>query len=398
MTTALAILMSASAVGCQVHPDAHAGTPTAAPALTTEFTCDEPTTWSAWIDYTTRFVASDGRIIDRTDGDRSTSEGQAYALFHSLVANDRARFEAILGWTENNLAEGDLNQTLPGWLWGKKDDGTWGVIDANPAADADLWLAYTLLEASDLWDVARYRALGRSVLSQIVEREVVSVEGLGPVLIPAPYGFELEDGRWRLNPSYTPVQITTALAARGEAGPWKEVTQNTVALIRRASRNGFVPDWVIVDESGKVLPDEISPAQSGYESIRVYLWWGLMDDKSPHKRAMRSAVSGPVKHWEKEGFVPEITRLKGPISHAGDAPPGFHHALLSAIENTNARESFLERYASKLLPGTPAQNAQLSYYDFNLILFGQGAEDGRYRFDSEGHLNTPWQSICEEKR
>jgi len=398
MTFALAILLSTTAFGCQAYPEATAGTPNTAHAPMTEYTCDEPTTWSAWGAYTSRFVSADGRIIDRTDGDRSTSEGQAYALFHSLVANDRPRFEAILGWTENNLANGDLNVHLPAWLWGKDDAGEWGVIDANPASDADLWIAYALLEAADLWDVSRYRALGRSVLAQVVEKEIVDVNGLGPLLVPAPYGFQLEDGRWRLNPSYTPLHIVNALAHRGEEGPWHKVTQNTVRLIRKSSRNGFVPDWVIVDENGKVTEDEVLPAKSSYEAIRVYLWWGLLDDDSPHKKSLRASVSGPAKHLETKGFVPEVTRLQGSISHAGAAPPGFHHALLPAIENTTTRESLNRRLASSLISGSSTNNAQLSYYDFNLILFGQGAQDGRYRFDSEGHLKTPWQSICEENR
>ena len=56
--------------------------------------CDA--SWPLWNRYAQTFIAGDGRVIDRSAGDRSTSEGQAYALFFSLVANDRALFQRLL--------------------------------------------------------------------------------------------------------------------------------------------------------------------------------------------------------------------------------------------------------------------------------------------------------------
>ena len=68
--------------------------------------------WPLWNRYAGTFISGDGRVIDRTAGDRTTSEGQAYALFFSLVANDRALFQRLLAWTEQNLAQGDLARFL----------------------------------------------------------------------------------------------------------------------------------------------------------------------------------------------------------------------------------------------------------------------------------------------
>ncbi len=92
-------------------------------------------------------IDSQGRVIDHSAQDRTTSEGQSYAMFFALVDNDRIRFDKLLNWTEVNLAGGDLTQRLPAWSWGKSPDGSWKILDQNPAADADLWIAYSLLEA-----------------------------------------------------------------------------------------------------------------------------------------------------------------------------------------------------------------------------------------------------------
>jgi endoglucanase len=55
--------------------------------------------WPLWQDYSSRFLGEDGRITDFQRAGATTSEGQAYALFFSLVADDRPRFQKILQWT-----------------------------------------------------------------------------------------------------------------------------------------------------------------------------------------------------------------------------------------------------------------------------------------------------------
>ena len=45
--------------------------------------------WPLWESYQARFIDGQGRVIDHTGGDRTTSEGQAYALFFALVTRSR---------------------------------------------------------------------------------------------------------------------------------------------------------------------------------------------------------------------------------------------------------------------------------------------------------------------
>ena len=92
--------------------------------------------WPLWERYAQNAIDPQGRVIDHSAQDRTTSEGQAYGMFFALVANDRTRFDKILGWTEVNLAQGDLTLHLPAWNWGKNPDGSWKTIDPNPASDA----------------------------------------------------------------------------------------------------------------------------------------------------------------------------------------------------------------------------------------------------------------------
>ena len=108
--------------------------------------------WPAWQNYRQAMLSSDGRVIDRSSEQLiTTSEGQSYGLFFALLGNDRESFAKVLRWTQDNLAGGDLNRQLPAWQWGRDKAGHWQVLDSNNATDADLWIAYSLLEAGRLW-------------------------------------------------------------------------------------------------------------------------------------------------------------------------------------------------------------------------------------------------------
>ena len=88
-----------------------------------------------WEAFQKKYIQQDGRVIDyQVKPGITTSEGQAYALFFALVANDQPQFENLLQWTQLHLAQGNLANHLPAWHWGKKADGSWGVIDSNSAS------------------------------------------------------------------------------------------------------------------------------------------------------------------------------------------------------------------------------------------------------------------------
>ena len=207
-----------------------------------ESTCE---IWPAWNSFRSKFVSDEGRVVDRSLQQHvTTSEGQSYGLMFALIANDRASFDLILRWTENNLASGDLTSQLPAWNWGNRADGTWGVIDANAAADADLWIAYALNEAGRLWKIPKYSALAELLAARILREETADIPGLGLVLLPGPKGFHPDDVTWRLNPSYLPIQIMRRFAVLYPDSDWKKIAATSLEIIARTAPYGFAPEWI----------------------------------------------------------------------------------------------------------------------------------------------------------
>jgi endo-1,4-beta-D-glucanase Y len=379
-------LLAAALAAALVAPAARA----AAPAR-----CAGAAPWPHLERYAAAFVSGDGRVIDRTDGDRTTSEGQAYALFFSLVAGDRALFDRLLRWTENNLAQGDLASHLPAWKWGRDRAGRWGVLDANSASDADLWLAYALLEAGRLWAEPRYGELGRRVVANVAAREVSNLPGLGPMLLPAPRGFELDGGRgWRLNPSYLAPQVLRRLAGAGAPGPWSAVLADSLKVYRETARRGFVADWVLYGRRGFAADPTTGPVGS-YDAIRSYLWIGMLSPDDPARAELAAAASGPLRVLAERGELPERIDLRS-LAPRGRAPVGFYAALLPLAAGGGAApaiEARLDGAVKDGLYGDPP-----TYYDQNLALFGRGFAEGRWRFGADGELAPAWEGACSAQR
>ena len=285
--------------------------------------CGAP--WPLWEEFARTHIQTDGRVIDYDAGSISTSEGQSYALFFSLVAGDKKHFDSILKWTNDNLAQGDLSIHLPAWKWGKHSNGTWQILDMNPASDADLWIAYSLFHAAAIWKQASYLDLASALLKNISEREVAVLPGLGSMLLPAPYGFALDTETWRLNPSYLPVQLLRYFSTVDKHGAWNEIALNTARLISATSNRRLVPDWVLYGTQKGFQLDPEQGKYSSYDAIRVYLWWAMLNHRDPLFESLRPYVTGAAQLVPKMPLPERINVSDGTMS--GQAPSGFAAAL-----------------------------------------------------------------------
>lgn len=345
---------------------------------------------SLWKSYVTGFTDNQVRVIDHSAGDRTTSEGQSYGMFFALVANDRAHFDGLLHWTEQNLAAGDLSTHLPAWLWGRGANNQWGVLDKNSASDADLWMAYTLLEAGRAWNEPRYTKIGVALAHRIARQEVVEVPGLGTTVIPGGTGFQ-HGNSYKLNASYVPLQLVLRLNHLIPDGPWGRVAASVPTFISESAPHGFVSDWTEFKPDGGL---QAAPTVGSYDAIRVYLWAGMLDKATPQREAMLKSLSGMASYLRANPLPPAKVRPDGSIEDP-KGPVGFSAALIPfarAIHDEQIRSQQLSRVQSELKPQTGLLGAPPRYYDQNLALFGLGFAQQQFQFDSEGALNLRWKT------
>ena len=288
--------------------------------------------WDLWDAFKTASV-DNARVVDRSDERKiTTSEGQSYALFFALAADDRTTFDALLSWTEQNLSGGDITKTLPAWLWGEdKASRSWKILDTNNAADSDMWIAYNLLEAGRLWKNDGYTAKGRAML-ELLKKEVRTVDGLGDVILPGRVGFE-KNGLVKLNPSYYPLFILKRFAL--EDAYWKKVYDGSLRMLVRSAPSGYAPEWAQFDKSGRLVPPKGSDYEVGsYNAIRTYLWVGMMSPLDPASPVLKKQFRPFLEIVRRMNTPPEeVSVTTGDVSGPG---PAYFGAVLQA---SSARRS-----------------------------------------------------------
>ncbi|KWZ34977.1 cellulose synthase complex periplasmic endoglucanase BcsZ [Burkholderia anthina] len=382
-TLALAVAVTCAAAGMAMH--ARAAPASAADAAAAGCSA----AWPRWDAFKRDFISADGRVIDVGSADsRTVSEGQAYGLFFALVANDRRMFDTILAWTENNLAQGDLSARLPAWLWGRAPDGAWRVLDANAASDADLWIAYALVEAGRLWHERSYTARGALLAKRVLDDETATVPGLGLTLLPGPTGFKLANGQWRVNPSYSPPQVIRALAARlPDDRRWAALASSTARVLLDTAPKGFSPDWALYRAGKGFGPDPDTHAESAYNAIRVYLWAGMLDRADPLAAPLLAKFAPFADHIAAHGAPPEKVDTTTGVAGPNDGNGGFSAAAVPFLD-ARGQHALADAQAARV--ETLARQSAPGYYSSVLTLFGLGWRDGRYRFEADGTLDTRW--------
>ncbi|AFL87741.1 endoglucanase Y [Terriglobus roseus DSM 18391] len=364
--------------------------------------CRAEVPWPLWQQYRARFIDGSGRVIDHSPGanEKTTSEGMAYGMFFALVVNDRPTFDKLLRWTEDNLAGGDLTARLPAWNWGKSPDGEWKPLDTNSASDADLWMAYDLLEAGRLWKDDRLTKLGDVMMDRIAHTEVAVSPSLGTVLLPGPTGFKPQPNTMILNPSYSPPQVLARLKAEQPSGPWEAALDALPRLIAASAPSGFAMDWVL---SGAKTVPSVSPTDlaagnttvapvGGFESIRVYLWLGMADKGTAVVQRSLQSVGGMARLMESTVTPPMQVDAAGTVVNA-DGPVGFSAAVipyLLAVGHKDQATAQANRMAASVDSASGLYGRTPLYYDQNLAMFSNGWTEGRFKFDRDGKLKVKW--------
>jgi endoglucanase len=341
--------------------------------------------WPAWQRFKLLYLSDDGRAVDSSLGTEiTTSTAQSYALFFALVGNDREAFDRILRWTHDRLAASKLDKALPARKWGRADDGSMRVLDGNSAADADLWIAYSLGEAGRLWNEVRYAHLGADVARNILREEVATIPNFGTVLLPGSQGFLTENG-WRLNPSYLSLSVLRGLARQTKEPLWNEIVKCSEQIVLGSACNGFAPDWIELTSSGFVA-DRHSYGVGSYDAIRVYLWSGMLPASDPSRDQLVKALH-PMLETVRERGTPMESVDTGTLEQIGEGPPGFSAALLPMLANARMTATL---QIQRLRAAEGALQSNQSYYSDALALFGLGWLEQRYRFNRAGLLNVRW--------
>lgn len=289
---------------------------------------------TTWENYRDRFIQADGRVIDwENDDQRTTSEGQAYAMLRAVIIDDPDTFEQVLAWGEDNLArrdDGILLDHLWAWKWGPDaapgDAKTWGILDQNFATDADIDAATALIMAARRWKKPAYLSLAKTKLADIWEFSTADIalkdDLSGRYLMPGPLdAFHPSSDTWYLNPSYVAPYGFRMFAQVDRRHDWLELVNTGYRMLEASaqlSELGLPSDWVLLHSDTphyRPLPDTL-PIKSvyGFDAYRV--WWRVALDliwfeSAPAGHYLNDHLAALLNLWAGAEQLPAQINLAG---------------------------------------------------------------------------------------
>jgi len=340
----------------------------------------------SWQAYRHKFIQADGRVIDYQASDRSTSEGQAYAMLRSLLINDPTTFDLTLKWSENNLQRKEGNRQtdhLWCWKWGRNALGIWEASDRNFATDADIDATTALILASRLWRRPEYLQLAKVKLQDLWNLSTAVGAGGKRYLLPGPADAFTTASALHLNPSYLAPYAFRLFAQVDSDHNWLSLVDTSYEVLENSSRLsavGLPSDWVSVDKISNKYeplsqPDKPSAPQSLYSYDAYRVWWRVSLDaawfNSPQARRYLETASQHLQHlWYSQSRLPASIDLQGKalVNYEATSQYAMLYAAMR-LTNTSLANELLQK---KLLPQYKQGiwDDQSAYYTQNLAWLG----------------------------
>ncbi|MCC5605535.1 glycosyl hydrolase [Nostoc sp. CHAB 5834] len=337
----------------------------------------------SWASYRQRFIQSDGRVIDYEASDRSTSEGQAYALLRAVLINDPATFALTLNWSENNLQRqvgGKRTDSLWAWKWGRKEDGNWGVIDSNFASDGDIDAITALVLASRRWHQPEYLKLAKLKLQDLWNLSTISKTQGKRYLLPGPVAAFVPDASTiYLNPSYFAPYAFRIFAQVDPQHDWLSLVDSSYQVLEdsaKLSKVGLPSDWVALNT--KTGQYQTLPASSSLKSLYSFdsyrVWWRLSLDaawfKSPQaQRYLVTSTQHLQKLWSKQSIPARIDLQGKPlVDYEATSQYAMLYAAMQLVEPAIAQELLVKKILPQYKQGIWGD--QSTYYTQNLAWLG----------------------------
>lgn len=369
-------------VNSQISSPAPIRTQTATPIAAQPILDNRQLLEQSWNAYRQRFIQPDGRVIDREADDRSTSEGQAYAMLRAVMIGDRDVFDRTLQWGENNLkrqSNGKPSDTLWAWKWGRNSQGEWTILDTNFASDADIDAITALILASRRWQHPEYLKLARIKLQDLWQLSVVAGEKKR-YLLPGDAAAFQKQNMVQLNPSYLAPYAFRLFAQVDPSHDWLSLVASSYQVLQQASTLstvGLPNDWILLDlKTGAVQPlVQANPgtSQYGFDAYRV--WWRVALDAAWFKEPLaRSYLKKHLKHpqqlWRSQQKIPAQIDLQGnpTATYEATAQYAMLYTALQLIDPVTAQQIKQQKLIPQYRNGFWDNDS--AYYTQNLVWFG----------------------------
>lgn len=338
---------------------------------------------SSWENYKEKFINEDGRVIDPSQSDITTSEGQSYALLRAVWIDDKQTFDKVWQFTKDNLKQPNDNSF--GWRWGKREDGSFGFIAGggeNNATDADSDIALALILASRRWNGEKYLEEVKPILNDLWELNTEIAAGKRYLVA----------GNWAknnqelvLNPSYFAPYAWRIFGKIDKEHDWESLIDPAYELLMQLGKEpldkpkaiGLPPDWVAVNrQTGKITSANLENLTTNYSFDALRIPWRIALDYqwNGDKQALNYLTS---LNFLEQSYALQ-NKLVSSYSHDGQVlsqteNPAMYSSALGyflKVKPELAQKIYQEKIIKLYSNAQDSFNEDLPYYEQNWLWFG----------------------------
>ena len=339
---------------------------------------------TTWKNYTSEYVeAATGRVIDPSRNNVTTSEGVSYTMLRAVWIDDKDTFDKTFSWAKQTLQRKDK---IFSWLFGKKTDGTYGVLTdqggQNSASDADTNIALALVFAAKRWSDPSYLSAAQEIMRGIWEQEVVTIQGV-PYLAADDIEKKSNSGVI-INPSYLEPYAYRIFASVDTTHPWTVLVGSSYDILEKSTHiadgsnvGKMPPDWITIDQkTGALVPNESSGLSSAYSYDALRIPWNIAMDyewfKEPRAKQYLSTLDTLGTSWDKNQKLFSAYGHNGTPVSSTEIPAMYGGGIGYFIVERpwTADRVYRDKILSNFNQDANTWVKPLSYYDDNWIWFG----------------------------
>lgn len=339
---------------------------------------------SSWDEYKERFINEDGRVIDFSADNVTTSEGQSYAMLRAVWMDDQETFDRVWKWTSENLDRPD--DGLLGWRWGMRDDKSYGFLAGggeNSASDGDQDIAFALTLASKRWSKEEYRDQAKAILESLWKINTATANGKR-YLIAGNWAQNREE--LIVNPSYFAPYAWRVFAQVDQDRDWNSLIDPAYELLVRSGSDpldtgkavGLPPDWVtVIRKDGSLRAPSDGNLRTTYSFDAMRTPWRIALDykwyNDPRARQyLESSYGHLYRQYSSNGTLATSYKHNGEVFTQGENPTMYATAIgyFSVVYPELAKRIYEEKIIGVYSNDENSFNDELPYYEQNWLWFG----------------------------
>jgi len=339
---------------------------------------------SSWDAYKTQFIQADGRSIDPSQNNITTSEAQGYALLRAVWIDDKPTFDKVYEFTINNMKRPKDN--LFGWRFGELSNGKYGFLPNggnNSAADADSDIAYALLLASRRWNDPSYQARALPIIKDMWRYETATASGKKYIIA----------GNWAqnrekliVNVSYFAPYEWRAFAKVDTQDNWlsllapayQVLSESGNAPLDKAKGVGLPPDWMAIDrQTGALYSANLSNLTTNYSFDAMRTPWRIALDYQWYKDPrdydyLKNSYSFLAQAYAQDHTLASTYTHDGAVVSIAENPAMYATALgyFTVISKQDAARIYQDKIIRLYSNDQNTFNKSIPYYEQNWLWFG----------------------------